>query len=376
MRLIERDAELKTIIDELKESKICYLDTEFESNAKYKKLCILQIGTEKGNHLLDMTRLSANAEFAEALFRSDLLWVLHAGMQDVALLAEFYERPFPEQLFDTQVAWALCSPENSVSLAYLKFKLLNVRTSKGHQSDAWMRRPLSASQLEYALSDIVELPMMYQLLRERLEKLDRYEICLEASAETIRGRKKRNEFLQLTSFRNLWQLNADSQSVMIALVDWYNREGSETAESILPAKSLLAVAARIPQNENELLRLKGIPRGAQRRSAELLKIISLAVRSANSENFEELSPPPYATVGGDLRHGWLSYARAQLAASLNVSAEFILPSRIIGELSFAWEQQGRAELGAALDGWRETLIRDGLMRLLHEAGPSDLAEQP
>src|SRR5207253_1865023 len=96
-----------------------------------------------------------------------------------------FGRPAPPALFDTQVVWSLLGPEASVSLAFLQFRVLGVRSSKGYQADDWLRRPLPKAQIEYAASDIIHLPALEQDLRRRARDLGREHVIADACRELL-----------------------------------------------------------------------------------------------------------------------------------------------------------------------------------------------
>src|SRR5690606_36360953 len=139
-------------------------------------------------------------------------WVLHAGLQDIELLCERLGIAAPEKVFDTQIAWALLGPEASVSLSYLKFRMLGIRAGKPHQADDWLRRPLPESQLRYAASDIEHLPELRQQLGKRAEPQGRLRAIHHASSEVAKPSQELDSELSLASFRNAWQLNRRTQA--------------------------------------------------------------------------------------------------------------------------------------------------------------------
>src|SRR5690606_14709067 len=145
-------------------------------------------------------------------------WVLHAGLQDVELLLERFRKPKPPKLFDTQIAWALLGAEASVSLAYLQYQILGLRTMKTHQADDWMRRPLPDAQLRYAASDIEHLPEIYRVLNGRLVEANRLGLVPELCHEMLWPKPELPPALTLASFRNAWQLHPKNQAVLRFLI--------------------------------------------------------------------------------------------------------------------------------------------------------------
>src|SRR5258706_15703601 len=182
MHVVDTERELRAIVSSLDPAPVIYLDTEFDSNRDGKTLCLIQLGDRENVHLIDALRLSVLDPLRD-LANPEREWVLHAGLQDIELLRDRLRLSAMPKLFDTQVAWALSSAESSVSLAYLKFRLLEVRSGKPHQTDDWRRRPLPTNQLAYAKADVELLPALHEKLRERLTRLGRAELVHAASNE-------------------------------------------------------------------------------------------------------------------------------------------------------------------------------------------------
>ena len=184
--LVTTSAGLKECADKLAGAPRYYLDTEFDLAGPAKKLCLIQVSNGSSDiYLIDPFSLSALEPLAAAIFRSDVEWVVHAGDQDVALLREALHLKDCPRVFDTQVAWGLLGAEYPVSLAYLLYKILGIRSAKNEQAGPWMTRPLTQEQLDYAASDVDHLPALRDWLTKRLGELGRETFVHEVSAETV-----------------------------------------------------------------------------------------------------------------------------------------------------------------------------------------------
>src|SRR5262245_35953325 len=126
--LIDTQAGLERACRELGGPSV-FLDTEFESTRSGAELCLLQLSNGERIFLIDTLRLHA-LDPLFALLKNAREWVLHSGLQDVGLLRSRLGLKDPPPIFDTQVCWALISAEHSVSLAYLVYRVLGVRTAK------------------------------------------------------------------------------------------------------------------------------------------------------------------------------------------------------------------------------------------------------
>lgn len=334
-----------------------YLDTEFESARGSTRLCLLQISSGSEIFLVDTVKLGRLEALAGVLAAPDVEWVFHAGLQDVALIEQRLHVRAPRRLFDTQIAYALVSAESNVSLAYLRYQLLGTRTGKAHQADDWVARPLSESQLQYAASDVYDLPAITDLLLQRAEANGRTELVFEASRETLEPSREPPPPLTLESFRNAWQLGPQEQAGLRFLIEWHNALSVDERLAAPDTKTLLALAARLPESASALARIKGVSNGvAQRHGAHLARGLTNAAAHAQSADFVPIDPLPYATFDDIRREAWLGLLRAEVCAHLRVAPEQVLPQRIVRELKAKLQEGAGAPLSDALHGYRKGLL--------------------
>lgn len=363
---------LDALEDELEKQSVqrLYLDTEFESNRSGTKLCLLQISAGGDSFLIDPLRLKNLDGLADLLADKSIDWVLHAGLQDVELITRDLRIRPPTRLLDTQIAWALISAESSVSLAYLQFKLLGLRSEKTHQADDWVRRPLQASQLRYAASDVDYLPKMTELLLARADELDRTAIIYSASMDTLSPEKEPPAPLSLDSFRNAWQLSPKSQSGLRYLMNWYNDLSLDERRKAPDTKTLLAIASRCPEDPGALGRIKGVSRGIVRDfGVELVAGLKRAVSEARSSDFVPLDPPPYATFEEIRLDAWLARFRAEISVEKQFAPELVLPGRLIKRMKAGVLESGIEGLFESLVGWRRELLLETARRFCDRSPP-------
>jgi ribonuclease D len=338
-----------------------YLDTEFESGRGATRLCLLQISSGTDIFLVDTVKLARLDALAGALARPDVQWVFHAGLQDLPLIEQRLHVSAPRQLFDTQVAYALVSAESNVALAYLRYQLLGARTDKAHQADDWVLRPLSESQLQYAASDVQDLPALTDLLLQRADAKGRRELVFEASREALAPSREPPPPLTLEHFRNAWQLGPQSQAGLRFLIEWHNALSAEEALAAPDLKTLLALAARLPETASALARIKGVSPGVvQRHGAHLARGLTDAARQAKSSDFVAIEPLPYATFADIRRDAWLGLLRAEVCATLEVAPDHVLPQRIVRELRAKLQESPAGRLSDALHGYRKRLLADAI----------------
>ena len=362
--LVQNQAGLHEAVSALRGAERLYLDTEFESTREGTTLCLLQLSRGETIYLIDTLRLSALEAVGELLSDPNAEWVLHAGQQDAILLSSRFGLRRP-RIFDTQVAWALLGPEYSVSLAYLRFRLLGIRAGKTHQADDWKRRPLPLPQLAYAASDIEHLPELRRMLGERAAALGREELVIEASREAVWPEPELPAPLTLESFRNAWQLDPANQAALRVLIDWYNALPTAAKRGAPEPKTLLSIASRLPQTVADLARIKGVARSfCDKHGVYLISALKHASAQLNDAQFQIIEPPTYASFDEIRLDGWLAWLRGELCAQLSEAPELALPGRVLKPIKSALLAERDARVATQyLTGWREPLLASAWQEL-------------
>jgi ribonuclease D len=242
----------------------------------------------------------------------------------------------------------------------LRYLLLGVRSDKGHQADDWLGRPLRESQLQYAASDVHELPALTEILTERAELRNRLALVFQASHEALEPSHEPRS-LGLESFRNAWQLGPRSQAGLRFLIQWYNQLSAEDKLAAPDTKTLLALAARMPESADALGRIKGVAPGLVKRQGEhLVRGLKDSALQTTSADFVPIEPLPYATFAETRCEAWLGQLRAEICENLVVSPEHVLPARVVRELKSKLLEGRPVRLSDALRGYRKQLLGDAV----------------
>lgn len=365
--LVSSPARLKECADKLAGAPRYYLDTEFDMAGPAKKLCLVQITSGTGDiYLIDTLALSALEPLAGAISRPEVEWVVHAGDQDVALLREAMHLKESPRLFDTQVAWGLHGAEYPVSLAYLLYRILGIRSAKAEQAGPWISRPLTQEQVEYAASDVDHLPALREELLKRLGTHGRETLVHEVSAETVLPEPAPP--LSLDDYRNAWQLDVSGQAVLQHLIAWWNALPAHERNEAPQPRTFLTLAKIIPETGAELAKLRGIFFPWAKRHGDLFtgKLVRVSA-SASRDGFVPLEPPPYNTFERILAEGWIRKAAAEVSAELSIAPELCFPDRVIRKMTRAVEEKKvNSAAGEMLTGWRERILREPF--LAHSPG--------
>ena len=154
------------------------IDTEFlRERTYYSKLCLIQMAVKGDDKdcavLVDPLAEGLSLEPLYDLFRNeDVVKVFHAARQDLEIF--FIEGGvFPKPLFDTQVAAMVCDFGEQVGYETLVRKIAKESLDKSSRFTDWSRRPLTDAQKTYAIGDVTHLRVIYEFLKEKIEKTNR-----------------------------------------------------------------------------------------------------------------------------------------------------------------------------------------------------------
>ena len=201
MALITKEADLQALCDKLAKTDRCAIDLEFVPERTYEPvLCLVQVATEDGAHLVDPIALPNLSQLWEMINREGMLVILHSGGQDLELIYSL-SGTVPKNVFDTQIAAGFGGFGYPIGYGKLLHQLLGVAIAKTESYTDWTTRPLSDSQIQYAIEDVLHLSPMYESLTARLKDVGRLEWALEECARLSNPdrfkRDKAQDFLRV-----------------------------------------------------------------------------------------------------------------------------------------------------------------------------------
>ena len=170
---IDSDQKLADFCAQVATAEYCAVDTEFvREKTYYPVLALVQIATEQCMGCIDPLALSDFAPLKTLMQQTSLVKVFHSPSQDLEILFQTFGLA-PAPVFDTQLAAAVLGYGHQISYADLVFKITQVQLKKKHTRANWVRRPLSAAELDYAMDDVRYLIPVYRHLLCELQANNR-----------------------------------------------------------------------------------------------------------------------------------------------------------------------------------------------------------
>lgn len=363
MRIITTTDDLARFSAELKERPHFAVDTEFMREKTYWPiLCLIQAAAEGTEAIIDPMAPGIDlSPFLDALRDRSTTKIFHAARQDVEIFFQLTgEAPAP--LFDTQIAAMACGFGDQIGYEPLMRSLLNASIDKGSRFTDWSRRPLSAAQLQYALSDVTHLRDAYLLLRGRLEEEARLS-WVEAEMEALR-----DPSLYRVDPKTAWSrlklrgVRPNDVGPIVKLAEWREKEAQEKnlpRGRILKDEAIFELARLKPATQAELASARTMPNGFERSksAAGILEAVAAgrAVPRADLPELEKPSrraPPPPDVVE------LLKVLLKRQSESFGVASRLIASSQDLEDIA-----AGEKDV-AALAGWRRDVFGEMAERLL------------
>jgi len=275
MSIINDSQALADFCGRISHNRFITVDTEFmRENTFWPQLCVVQLGGEDEAQAIDALAEGLDLSPLMALMGDEkILKVFHAARQDLEIFFHLNGR-LPTPLFDTQVAAMVCGFGDSAGYETLARKLAGASVDKSSRFTDWARRPLTDKQIDYALSDVTHLRIVYEKLDEMLgqngrrEWLDE-EIAILTSHETY-DQPAENAWKRLKSRSPAPRFLA----VLREVAAWRDREakGRDLPRNrVLRDEALLEIAHHAPASVVQLARTRGLGKKmAEGRAGEAL----------------------------------------------------------------------------------------------------------
>lgn len=354
---------LEKFVDQAASTKVLAIDTEFlREKTYYAKLCLLQLASNDEVAVIDPFAVDDLSVLAPLLENKSITKLLHAGSQDLEILYRCIG-VLPTPVFDTQIAASLLGHVQQIGYGALVHSICGVTLKKLDSFTDWSRRPLSASQLEYAADDVVYLPRIFRSLRKRLIEKGRLhwldndfaELSNPAHYET----DPRERYIRL---KRVNQLTRKQLSAAREVATWRELEAQKRdvpRKWVLTDEQIVEACKREPRTIDDLFMVRGIREKLSTRDA----------RAVVAEIQRGMSLPPKEWP--ELDHGSKNEPNvdAQLdlmnaLVRLRSKENDIAPAVLASHDDLANLARHHYKQVEVLKGWRRKLIGSELLALL------------
>jgi ribonuclease D len=339
------------------------VDTEFMRESTFwAQLCLIQMASPEEAAIIDPLAGGIDlAPFYALMADEQVTKVFHAARQDIEIFVK-QAGVVPKPLFDTQVAAMVCGYGDQISYDQLVFRITGDHIDKSSRFTDWSRRPLTAKQVAYAISDVTHLRDVYLSLSAQLERQGRTtwvdeEMAVLSDSATYQ-----------THPEDAWQRlklrvkKPRQLAVLQALAAWREREAQNRdvpRGRVLKDEAIYEIALQQPRDADALGALRSIPRGFERSGSA--RGILAAVEQAMSTPEAALPRVPRFRPAPEHSGAAVELMKVLLK---KISEENGVAARIIAssEDLEAIAAEDRADV-PALKGWRRRLFGERALAL-------------
>jgi ribonuclease D len=363
---ITTNSQLKSYCDELASAPVIAFDTEFVSERSYRpQLCLIQVAALDRVAIIDPLACSDIHIFWERLITPGHETLVHSGREELNFCLQA-TRQRPANMFDVQIAAGLVSHEYPSGYAALLDRHLGIKLDKGETRTDWSIRPLTQSQMEYAVDDVKHLLPLRQALGEKLEKYGRVDWM---HAEMEAWENEVDEFRSREHWRKISGANSLSRRAMGVMRGlWLWREEIAVRRNQLPRRVLrddlmFEIAKRRNADVRHIQNLRGMERGDLK---QLIPEISNVIQQALALPDEQLpshlkreQPQQYPLLGQLLNAALTSICRSKNLATALVGTASDIRDLIAFRLGINTDDPP-----LLARGWRATVVGNLIEELL------------
>lgn len=182
MILINTQNDLDILIHKLSSSSFFCIDTEFESidnKSYFPQLCLIQIYTEDNEfYVIDCLEPSLILSNLNIITNEpSILKIIHGSSNDLIILKRYDINV--KNIFDIQIGHHFIYPkENMIGYDKLVLRYCNQIISKTLQYSKWSRRPISSQMSDYLKKDVIFLPTIQKIIKNKIQELELYQFFL------------------------------------------------------------------------------------------------------------------------------------------------------------------------------------------------------
>jgi len=371
--LVETQSDLDAALHHLRQPPDIAFDTEFIGEETYfPQLCLIQVGTREAVYLIDpLADVDCNPLF-ELLASKDCRTLVHAGRQDLQILARAIGRP-ADNVIDTQLLAGLAGLPWPCSLTKSVRCVIDAPMPGGMTFTAWDRRPLSKQQRRYAADDVRYLPLLHDHLSERVSTLGHETwaaaACDALSDPAIQHIDLRSQQRKIEGNRRFKSAERRVLTALVSLRDELARIENLPPRATIPDSVLLSMTRRTPATPEAIGNLKGMPRNLAMRHGE--RIIAATTEAIYAPEGPPVRRPREESPEDRVAIDGLWHAFAAHAIARGTSPTLVLSRSELAHW-FLTDRQGT--LGRA--PWQQDIVTALIEPLLNANGPIEIHWRP
>ena len=279
IKLVEDAKDLHCLSEKLSSVDWIGIDTEFlREKTYYPLLCLVQVHSEIGEWSIDTVKIDDLSSFADIIGNPAITKIFHSCRQDFEALNQRISTPV-RNLYDTQLAASFIGCRDQISYAALVSDVTGVELEKTQTRTDWSARPLSDSQISYAIEDVRYLDRIRQYMNQQLQSLGRLDWYQQECQRILDNPDYVIDPAQAwRRLKGAAKIPVGNQPIARELAIWREQRAQKRdrpREWIVPTRAIIQIATVKPDNLESLSRIDGMTHGMVRNAGqEILNILN------------------------------------------------------------------------------------------------------
>lgn len=350
---INNQNDLERFLDLIQENSVVAIDTEFERKDTYFPiLSIVQIALENTENekfiaIIDILSSLDLTRFLAIISNPKIVKILHSSTQDLQIFYHIY-KIWPENIFDTQIIANFCDQSSNVSLYNLVKNQCDFELNKAMQVSNWIKRPLSSSQIKYAIYDVLFLHQIYRNFNKFLEENDRKDWAKEEMDNFVKRilQKDIEHIFKKFSKKNLSEIEIVKLYQIIRLREEYAKILNLPREHLFKNEEIFQILKNNFKNYHKILT------GTEffKNLAEILQNDEITIDLKREISLNEIQIKQYNKIKSVI---------AKISKKENIATQFLANNEMIKQIILAKNSQ------EILNNWRYLILGNKIQQILN-----------
>ena len=356
--LISHPADFVELCQHILDSGLVAFDTEFVSESTYRpELGLLQFATADRTVAVDPLSVGNMSAWWEIMADDQTTVVVHGGQAEIRFCL-YQIGQVPHRLYDIQIAEGFRGRSYPLSYSAIVQRVIGEKVDGSQTRTDWLRRPLSAEQLKYALEDVDHVLEIWRRQRTWLKqhnRLDWAEAEMQRMVDDLLADDSTPPWRRISGTH---KLSRRDLAVVQNLAHWREEEAASRnrpARRILRDDLLIDLARRKPTTRQKALATRDMNRPEyKRRLDDIVEVIGQALQISDSDLPEKpRNRRQEASSDEQVISKLLALALSNRCAELDISQTLVANNKDLTELvrhhRLEPAKNGQPKL---LKGWR------------------------
>ncbi|MCP4173940.1 MAG: ribonuclease D [Fuerstiella sp.] len=356
--LISHPADFVELCQHIRDSGLVAFDTEFVSESTYRpELGLLQFATADRTVAVDPLSVGNMSAWWEIMADDQTTVVVHGGQAEIRFCL-YQIGQVPHRLYDIQIAEGFRGRSYPLSYSAIVQRVIGEKVDGSQTRTDWLRRPLSAEQLKYALEDVDHVLEIWRRQRTWLKqhnRLDWAEAEMQRMVDDLLADDSTPPWRRISGTH---KLSRRDLAVVQNLAHWREEEAASRnrpARRILRDDLLIDLARRKPTTRQKALATRDMNRPEyKRRLDDIVEVIGQALQISDGDLPEKpRNRRQEASSDEQVISKLLALALSNRCAELDISQTLVANNKDLTELvrhhRLEPAKNGQPKL---LKGWR------------------------